>query len=62
MKRIPLTEIEMTDKIKAREGFEVGTEKERKMALTAAKYLGELIHTRKTETGFYVHFLTTPTL
>lgn len=49
---------EITSKIKAGIGFEVITIRERKKALTAAKYLGVLIHTRATDTGYYVHFLT----
>ncbi len=58
MKRKELNEIEIADKIKAGIGFEVVTIRERKRALTAAKYLGVLIHTRATDTGYYVHFLT----
>lgn len=57
MKRKQMSQLEMAAKIRSGINFHIGNERERKMALTAAKYLGAQIHTRKVETGFFVYFL-----
>lgn len=60
MKRKGMSELEIGQRLKAGKEFEVATERERKGALTAAKFLGVEICTRKTETGAYlVRFLKT---
>ena len=53
-----MTEIQIASKIKAGKNFKVSTNRERKMALTAAKYLGVDIITRicSDASGFDVYF------
>ena len=52
-----LTGFQIANKIRQKQNFTVTTERERKHALVAAKYLGERIITRACEKGFTVEII-----
>ena len=52
-----LSELAIANKIKVGNDFTVTTEKERKRALTAAKYIGAEISSRAIEGGFRIFIL-----
>jgi len=56
-KKSELSELAIANKIKEKKPFTVGTERERKKALTASKFLGIQIVTRAIEGGFQINFL-----
>lgn len=57
-KKSELTELAIANKLKEKKPFTVTTERERKRALTASKYLGIQIITRAIESGgFQISFL-----
>jgi hypothetical protein len=57
-KKSELSELAIAGKLKEKKPFVVGTERERKRALTASKFLGIAIVTRSVETGgFQINFL-----
>jgi hypothetical protein len=56
-KKNELTELAIASKLKEREPFTVLTERERKKALTASKYLGIAIITRAIDNGFQISFV-----
>jgi len=57
-KKSELSELAIAGKLKEKKPFVVGTERERKRALTASKYFGIQITTRAVDGGgFQINFL-----